>query len=89
MKSASTATIDPSILPEPARRELHDFYRFLADKYVTRRQNRQLPQGENDRSSAAALAASPVVGIWKDRDLGDSSAFARSLREKAQQRTLS
>ena len=35
----------------------------------------------------AALRKSGVVGMWKDRtDIGDSSEFARQLREKAQTR---
>jgi len=35
----------------------------------------------------AALRASGLVGMWKDRkDIGDSSEFARKLRERAQKR---
>ncbi len=84
MKAASP-TIDPSVLPEEARRELQDFYCFLVNKYGKRRKR---TSGQNSPSpgTAGSLAASGVVGIWKDRELGDSSAFARSLREKAQQR---
>lgn len=88
MKSSS-APIDPSVLPEPARRELHDFYSFLLGKYVIRRPARRGRVVTPESSSAAALATSPVVGIWKDRDLGDSSEFARSLRDKAQHRNVS
>lgn len=87
MKTAST--IDPSILPAPARRELVDFYRFLVDKYGTRQPTRRSHPAQPVQSAAASLASSAVVGIWKDRDLGDSSEFARSLRDKAQQRNLS
>ena len=89
MKTARSSTIDPSILPEAAQRELHDFYSFLVGKYVTRRTSRRTQQIQTDQSSATALAASPIVGIWKDRELGDSSVFARSLRDKAQNRNLS
>ena len=88
MKTTQTTTIDPSILPEAARQELHDFYSFLVGKYVIRRPSRRTHHMVTDHSSAAALAASSVVGIWKDRDLGDSSLFARSLREKAQNRNF-
>jgi len=80
----ATSFIDPSILPDQARRELHDFYSFLVGKYAKRQARPTasvLPQG-----TAGALAASPIVGIWKDRDLGDSAIFARSLRDKAQKR---
>jgi len=79
----ATSIIDPSILPEQARRELHDFYRFLVGKYV-KRHTRHVA---TTPGTAGALAASPIVGIWKDRDVLDSSVFARSLREKAQKRT--
>ena len=89
MKTARLTTIDPSILPESARQELHDFYRFLVGKYVTRRTSRRGTPEQPFLSSAADLAASSVVGIWKDRNLGDSSLFARSLRDKAQNRNLS
>jgi len=88
MKTARSVTIDPSILPETARQELHDFYRFLVDKYVTRHHSRREPPKKSVPPSAAALAASPIVGIWKDRELGDSSMYARSLRDKAQNRNL-
>lgn len=33
------------------------------------------------------LRGSGLIGLWKDReDIGDSSAYARQLREQAQQR---
>lgn len=38
-------------------------------------------------STARALAESPLVGLWKNRDdLGDSPSTARRLREQAQHR---
>jgi hypothetical protein len=37
--------------------------------------------------TARELLASPVVGMWADReDIGDSSEFARRLRENAEMR---
>jgi len=85
---AATTIIDPSILPDKARRELHDFYNFLVGKYATRHAQ---PAAEfsSIRGTAGALAASSIVGVWKDRDLGDSAVFARSLRENAQKRISS
>lgn len=42
---------------------------------------------ENGKHPASALAESPFVGLWRDRDdLGHSSDFARRLREQAQRR---
>jgi len=36
-------------------------------------------------STGRHLASSKLVGLWKDRtDIGDSSAYARELREKLQ-----
>jgi hypothetical protein len=87
MRSA-TSVIDTSILPAKARQELNDFYSFLVSKYVKRLVSPDVP-ASSAAGTAGALAASPLVGIWKDRNLTDSSAFARSLREQAQNRTLS
>jgi hypothetical protein len=84
----ATSAIDASILPEQARQELHDFYIFLVGKYVKRRL-RPSVEALTTTGTAGALAASPLVGIWKNRDLGDSTIFARSLREQAQKRALS
>ena len=84
----TTSAIDTSILPNQARQELHDFYSFLVGKYAKHDTRPSLKILSAD-GTAGALAASPLVGIWKDRDLDDSSDFARSLREKAQKRTLS
>ena len=82
----ATSIIDLSILPDQARRELHDFYSFLVGKY-TKRHARPTGATSSTAGTAGALAVSPIVGIWKDRDLGDSAIFARSLRDKAQKRT--
>ena len=87
MKTA-TLPIDASILPDQARQELLDFYHFLVGKYVKRRVPSSA-KGVSFTGTAGALASSSLAGIWKDRDLGDSDAFARNLREQAQKRTLS
>jgi hypothetical protein len=87
MKSA-TSDIDTSILPAEARQELNDFYSFLVGKYVKRLVSPAVTT-PSAAGTAGALAASPLVGIWKGRNLSDSSAFARSLREQAQNWTLS
>jgi hypothetical protein len=45
------------------------------------------PSGASNRPQMVArqLRDSELIGIWKDReDLGDSTAFARKLREQAQ-----
>lgn len=84
MKTA-TSSLDSSILPEHARQELHDFYRFLVGKYAKRLTHPKVPVSSS--GTARALVDSPIVGIWKKRDISDSSLFARSLREQAQNRT--
>ena len=39
------------------------------------------------RRTAKHLLRSPLVGLWENRDdIGDSSAFARRLRQQAQHR---
>lgn len=86
MKTSVSTTFDPSILPERARQELHDFYSFLVGKYASRPTSKS---EKIDYSTAASLAASPVVGIWKDRDLTESATFARTLRDTSQHRNLS
>lgn len=85
MKSTAVI-IDPTILPEQARQELHDFYHFLVGKYAKRR-TRAIKEPPAP-GTAKALYNSPIVGIWKDRELDDSPAFARSLREQAQKRKM-
>lgn len=84
----ATSTYDESILPRQARQELHDFYDFLVSKYVKKQKQ---PAGKNISTvgTAGALASSPLVGIWKDRNLDDSVTYARSLRNQSQKRTLS
>lgn len=41
---------------------------------------------QHDAGMTTELAASALAGLWKDRDMADSPAFARSLRETAQNR---
>jgi hypothetical protein len=89
MKAEASAIIDVSVLPEHARQELGDFYSFLVGKYVERRSLRKVLVSTSSGITAADLAASPVVGIWKDRPLGDSTVYARTLREQSQNRSLS
>jgi hypothetical protein len=84
----SVSTIDTSILPEDARKELYDFYSFLVAKY-TRSTARHAKRRTASPGTAGALADSGLAGIWKDRSMDDSPAFARALREKAQTRRLS
>ncbi len=48
------------------------------------------PPAERPPLTAAALLASGLVGLWEGReDINDSSAFARQLREQAQDRRRS
>jgi hypothetical protein len=45
------------------------------------------PKPRTGRELLAALRSSGLVGMWKDRtDIGDSSEYARTLRESAQRR---
>lgn len=50
-----------------------------------------LPAGspsEGRRLTARRLRRSGLIGLWKDRkDIGDSSTFARRLREQSQKRS--
>ena len=87
MKTA-TQVIDASILPDRARQELHDFYHFLVGKYV-KHTTQPSVKASPVTGTAGALAVSSLVGIWKDRDLGNSATFSRTLRDKAQNRELS
>lgn len=89
MKTSTSLTFDASILPDQAQQELADFYHFLVGKYAKRRTSRKATASPSSGTTAADLAISSIVGIWKDRDLGDSATFARSLRETAQKRNLS
>lgn len=47
----------------------------------------QTPQGAKISLTAQRLLDSGLIGLWKDRtDIGDSTAYARRLREQAQRR---
>ncbi|MBN1664621.1 MAG: hypothetical protein JW943_13560 [Deltaproteobacteria bacterium] len=39
-------------------------------------------------STARQLLESGIVGMWKDRKIRDSAAYAHTLREKAQNRII-
>jgi hypothetical protein len=44
-------------------------------------------QSSKPRLTARQLLESGLIGLWQDRqDISDSAAYARQLREKAQQR---
>ncbi|MBK8905647.1 MAG: hypothetical protein IPM53_30980 [Anaerolineaceae bacterium] len=44
-------------------------------------------QSSRPRLTAKQLLESGLIGLWEDReDISDSAAYARQLREKAQQR---
>ena len=45
------------------------------------------PATKNGPMTGEKLAASAAIGMWADRkDIGDSTEFARNLREKAERR---
>ena len=45
------------------------------------------PSAMPSRMTARQLLRSGLIGLWKDRkDVGDSTAYARQLREQAQRR---
>ncbi len=54
-----SSTLDMSVLPEPARRELQDFYDFLAQKYAVKKPRKA-------RSKKVAANSAPVAGEAPD-----------------------
>lgn len=45
--------------------------------------------GAGELLTAQSLLESEIVGLWRDRtDIGDSSDYARQLREQVQRRAL-
>ena len=45
------------------------------------------PQARSEGMTAREFLESPLLGMWADReDIGDSSEFARTLRERAETR---
>ncbi|MBC8265302.1 MAG: hypothetical protein H8E47_14415 [Anaerolineales bacterium] len=45
------------------------------------------PPSPRERLTVGRLRRSGLIGLWQDRDdIGDSSVYARQLREQAQQR---
>jgi hypothetical protein len=62
-------------LPPEAQRQVADFIAFLH----VRSQRSSLPE----HSRKSALAEEPFVGLWEDReDLGDSTAWVRTVRQR-------
>jgi hypothetical protein len=41
---------------------------------------------ESTKATAKTILKSGIVGLWKDRPIGNSAEFARQLREEAQNR---
>ena len=80
MKTANSAVLDLSILPEQARQEVTDFYLFLKKKYRVHATRRRVL---ND-TSVQVLADDGFVGMWKDRsDMNDAAGWVREQRGSA------
>ncbi len=43
---------------------------------------------KKNKSTASALLKSEITGLWKNREISDSSVFARQLRDAAQNRKI-
>ena len=48
--------------------------------------DRVVVEEKSPRFTAKQLLESELIGLWQDRDLGDSVAYARALREQGQRR---
>jgi len=58
----------------------HEVLEFMESLHIT-------PAGKPAVQTGSDLAGSKLIGIWQDRtDMGDSRAFARQLRERAERR---
>lgn len=80
MKTANATILDLSSLPEQARQEVTDFYKFLKKKYRVQATGR----GKQKDIRAQALSDVGFVGMWKDRtDMGDAAGWVREQRESA------
>ena len=44
------------------------------------------PSEEPTKATAKTILNSGIVGLWRDRPIGNSAEFARQLREEAQSR---
>ena len=45
-------------------------------------------RNKQSKSTASALLKSGIAGLWKNRGISDSLAFARQLRDSAQNRKI-
>ncbi len=80
MKTANSAILDLSSLPEQARQEVTDFYLFLKNKY----RGQTARRGKKKETSIQTLTDSGFVGMWKDRiDMDDSADWVRKQRQSA------
>jgi hypothetical protein len=78
MKTANSAILDLTCLPEQARQEMTDFYQFLKKKYRTNTTSRRTL----NKATIQALPVDGFVGIWKDRaDMNDAAGWVREQRE--------
>ena len=78
MKTANTAILDLSSLPEQARQELTDFYQFLKKKYRVPESGRRTSKS----TPVQVLSGEGFVGMWKDRaDMNDAAGWVREQRE--------
>jgi hypothetical protein len=61
--------------------------REVLDQWADQQEAQTQPQIRTGAELVAELSASGFIGAWEDRtDIGDSVAFARRLRERAQTR---
>ena len=79
-----------AVLRDPDRRTkiicIHDVERI--DTSLGHMTEEAIAKPGTGKALLAALVHSGLAGMWKDRnDIGDSSIFARALRERAQKRT--
>lgn len=62
-------------LPPEAQQQVIDFIAFLHARYT--------PSRARQTAKRTKLASEPFIGMWRDRkDLRDSSAWVRSIRER-------
>ncbi len=62
-------------LPSEARQEAADFVEFLAQKYIQKSEETDIPKKKS-------ILKNSFRGVWKDRDdLQDSTKWVRELRK--------
>lgn len=82
MKTAGTAMLDLSSLPEQAQQEITDFYKFLKTKYRHRTTSMRKTSGKKESAVSDFLTESGFVGMWKDRpEMSDPAKWVKELRE--------